>query len=62
MPVNPPPKLVTDGPYAYLRNPMITGLFMVMAGIGILFSSITLTFIMTPLFILDDNPQFIDKP
>lgn len=51
VPVNPPPKLVTDGPYAYSRNPMMTGLFMVMAGIGIFFGSITLTFIMTPLFI-----------
>jgi len=51
VPINPPPKLVSDGPYAYSRNPMMTGLFMVMAGIGICFGSITLTFIMTPLFV-----------
>ena len=44
VPINPPPKLVTDGPYAYSRNPMMTGLFMIIAGIGILFGSITLTF------------------
>jgi protein-S-isoprenylcysteine O-methyltransferase Ste14 len=64
VPVNPPPKLVTDGPYAYSRNPMMTGLFMVMAGIGILFGSITLTFIMTPLFVLMSILEFktIEEP
>jgi protein-S-isoprenylcysteine O-methyltransferase Ste14 len=51
VPVNPPPKLVTDGPYAYSRNPMMTGAFMVMAGIGIFFGSMTLTFFMMPLFV-----------
>jgi len=64
VPVNPPPKLVTDGPYAYSRNPMMTGLFMVMAGIGILYGSITLTFIMTPLFIFMSILEFkyIEEP
>jgi protein-S-isoprenylcysteine O-methyltransferase Ste14 len=64
VPVNPPPKLVTDGPYAYSRNPMLTGLFMVVAGIGILFGSISLTFIMTPLFVLMSILEFkyIEEP
>lgn len=64
VPVNPPPKLITDGPYAYSRNPMMTGLFMVMAGIGIFFGSITLTFFMTPLFILMSVLEFkyIEEP
>ena len=64
VPINPPPKLVTGGPYAYSRNPMMTGLFMVMAGIGILFGSITLTFIMTPLFVLMSILEFkyIEEP
>jgi len=64
VPVNPPPKLVTDGPYAYSRNPMMTGLFMVMAGIGIFFGSITLTFIMTPLFVFVAILEFkyIEEP
>ncbi|MBN1472460.1 MAG: isoprenylcysteine carboxylmethyltransferase family protein [Syntrophaceae bacterium] len=63
-PVNPPPKLVTDGPYAYSRNPMMTGLFMFMAGIGIFFGSITLTFFMTPFFVLMSILEFkyIEEP
>lgn len=64
VPINPPPKLVTDGPYAYSRNPMMTGLFMVMAGIGIFFGSITLAFIMTPLFVFMSILEFkyIEEP
>jgi protein-S-isoprenylcysteine O-methyltransferase Ste14 len=64
VPINPPPKLVTNGPYAYSRNPMMTGLFMVMAGIGIYFGSITLTFVMTPLFIFMSVLEFkyIEEP
>lgn len=64
VPINPPPKLVTDGPYAYTRNPMMTGLFMAMAGLGIFFGSITLTFIMTPLFIFISILEFkyIEEP
>ncbi len=64
VPVNPPPKLITDGPYAYSRNPMMTGLFMVMAGIGIYFGSVTLTFFMTPLFVLMSVLEFkyIEEP
>ena len=52
VPFNPPPKLVTTGPYAYVRNPMLTGVFILLLGLGILFGSISLVFILTPLFIL----------
>ena len=52
VPFNPPPKLVTTGPYAYARNPMLTGVFILLFGLGIIFGSITLVFIFTPLFIL----------
>jgi protein-S-isoprenylcysteine O-methyltransferase Ste14 len=64
VPINPPPKLVIDGPYACSRNPMMTGLFMVVAGIGILFGSISLTFIMTPLFVFISILEFkyIEEP
>lgn len=52
VPFNPPPELVTTGPYAYARNPMLTGVFILLFGFGVLFRSISLVFIFTPLFIL----------
>jgi protein-S-isoprenylcysteine O-methyltransferase Ste14 len=52
VPFNPPPKLVNTGPYFYVRNPMLSGVFILMFGFGILFNSISLAFIFTPLFIL----------
>ncbi len=52
VPFNPPPKLVTTGPYAHVRNPMLTGVFILLFGLGILFNSVSLGFIFTPIFIL----------
>jgi protein-S-isoprenylcysteine O-methyltransferase Ste14 len=52
VPFNPPPRLVTIGPYAHVRNPMLTGVFALLLGIGGLLRSGSLLFIITPLFIL----------
>ncbi|UCC40414.1 MAG: isoprenylcysteine carboxylmethyltransferase family protein [Candidatus Aminicenantes bacterium] len=52
VPVSPPPRLVTTGPYAYTRNPMLTGVFALFFGIGVLLESFSLLVIFTPLFIL----------
>jgi protein-S-isoprenylcysteine O-methyltransferase Ste14 len=52
VPFNPPPKLVTTGPYARVRNPMVTGVFVLLFGLGVLLRSISLVSIFTPLFIL----------
>ena len=51
VPFNPPPKLVTSGPYAYVRNPMLTGIFILLFGLGALFRSLSLFFLFTPAFI-----------
>ena len=51
VPFNPPPQLVTSGPYAYTRNPMLTGVFALLFGIGVLLGSASLLLIFTPLFI-----------
>ena len=51
VPFNPPPKLVATGPYAYARNPMLSGAFILQFGLGILIGSFSFTFIFTPLFI-----------
>ena len=52
VPFNPPPRLVTSGPYAYTRNPMLSGVFSLLFGFGIFFGSVSLLFVFTPLFIL----------
>ncbi len=52
VPFNPPPELVTSGPYAYIRNPMLSGLFIFLFGLGLAFRSVSLFFIFTPLFIM----------
>jgi protein-S-isoprenylcysteine O-methyltransferase Ste14 len=54
VPFNPPPKLVTTGPYAHARNPMLTGVFILLFGLGVLLRSISLVSIFTPLFILSN--------
>ncbi len=52
VPFNPPPVLVTSGPYACIRNPMLSGVFLFLFGIGFAFQSVALLLIFTPLFIL----------
>ncbi len=52
VPFNPPPQLVTSGPYAYIRNPMLSGVFIFLFGLALAFNSVSLFFIFTPLFIL----------
>lgn len=51
VPFNPPPTLVISGPYAHLRNPMLTGVFLLLFGLGALFRSLSLVLLFTPLFI-----------
>ena len=52
VPFNPPPRLVTTGPYAYVRNPMLSGVFALLFGLGVLLGSASLLVVFTPLFIL----------
>jgi protein-S-isoprenylcysteine O-methyltransferase Ste14 len=52
VPFNPPPKVVNTGPYRYARNPMLTGVFLFLFGIGFSFNSVSLVFFFTPLYVL----------
>jgi protein-S-isoprenylcysteine O-methyltransferase Ste14 len=52
VPFNPPPSLVESGPYRYARNPMLTGVILLLFGIGFAFGSLSLVLIFTPLFVL----------
>jgi protein-S-isoprenylcysteine O-methyltransferase Ste14 len=64
VPINPPQKLVCTGPYAYSRNPMLTGIFLLMFGIGFWIGSLSLILIFTPLFILVNTLELkkIEEP
>ena len=55
VPFNPPRRLVTSGPYAYVRNPMYAGAFIALIGVGFLLRSIALIFGLVPLLILIIN-------
>jgi protein-S-isoprenylcysteine O-methyltransferase Ste14 len=52
VPINPPQELVTTGIYSFSRNPMMTGIYLVFFGVGLISGSLALTFIFTPLFII----------
>ncbi|MCP4201260.1 MAG: isoprenylcysteine carboxylmethyltransferase family protein [bacterium] len=52
VPFNPPPEVVDTGPYRYVRNPMVTGVFVLLFGLGFAFDSIALVCLFTPLYVL----------
>lgn len=52
IPFNPPPGVVTLGPYAWTRNPMLIGLFAGLMGTGLLMGSISIVCLWTPVFVV----------
>jgi protein-S-isoprenylcysteine O-methyltransferase Ste14 len=52
VPFNPPQKLVKTGPYRYARNPMLSGVFLFLLGIGFIVNSASLVFFFTPIYVL----------
>jgi protein-S-isoprenylcysteine O-methyltransferase Ste14 len=52
VPFNPPRELVVAGPYAWVRNPMLTGVFASLFGLGFLLHSVAMVVVWTPAFVL----------
>ena len=52
VPFNPPRELVSVGPYAWSRNPMLTGVFTFLFGIGFILHSMSMILVWTPAFII----------
>jgi protein-S-isoprenylcysteine O-methyltransferase Ste14 len=52
VPFNPPSKVVKTGPYQYARNPMLTGIFLFLFGVGLTLNSVSLVTFFTPLYVL----------
>ena len=64
VPFNPPRELVTDGPYGWSRNPMLTGVFSFLFGVGFLLHSVSMVLIWTPAFVILNvlEVKFIEEP
>ena len=41
-----------QSPYRYVRNPMLTGVFLFLFGVGLCINSVSLVIFLTPLFVL----------
>ena len=52
VPMNPPDELIASDPYRWVRNPMVTGVFGVLFGIGLMLHSIGIALIWTPAYVL----------
>jgi protein-S-isoprenylcysteine O-methyltransferase Ste14 len=52
VPCNPPKELIGTGPYVWMRNPMVTGVFTALFGLGLILHSASIVFIWTPVYIL----------
>lgn len=64
VPVNPPAKLVNSGPYAYVRNPMLAGVFLILFAVAFYMKSPSLLFVFGPAFICCSILEFklIEEP
>jgi protein-S-isoprenylcysteine O-methyltransferase Ste14 len=51
VPFNPPRELVVSGPYGRMRNPMLTGVFACLFGLGFLLHSLSMVILWTPVFV-----------
>jgi protein-S-isoprenylcysteine O-methyltransferase Ste14 len=52
VPFNPPPQVVKTGPYRFVRNPMLAGVFLLLFGIGFSVNSVSMVVFFTPLYVL----------
>jgi protein-S-isoprenylcysteine O-methyltransferase Ste14 len=52
VPFNPPSQLVVAGPYAWVRNPMLSGLCVALFGAGFILQSVSMLLLWTPAFVL----------
>jgi protein-S-isoprenylcysteine O-methyltransferase Ste14 len=52
VPLNPPDELLQTGIYGRIRNPMLTGVFLALFGVGVLLHSLSIVLFWTPGYIL----------
>lgn len=52
LPIDAPVTLVTNGPYRYTRNPMYVGILSILMGEAVLYSSLSLLYVMGAMFVV----------
>jgi protein-S-isoprenylcysteine O-methyltransferase Ste14 len=52
VPLNPPTELIQRGPYGWARNPMLTGVFAALFGVGLLLRSPSILLLWAPAYVL----------
>jgi protein-S-isoprenylcysteine O-methyltransferase Ste14 len=64
VPFNPPRELVVRGPYAHVRNPMLTALFLCLFGLGFCLHSPSMVVLWTPVFVAANvvEVKLIEEP
>lgn len=64
VPSSPPARLVDTGPYAYVRNPMLAGVFLMLFAVAFIIGSSSLLFIFAPAFVCCSILEFklIEEP
>jgi protein-S-isoprenylcysteine O-methyltransferase Ste14 len=64
VPMNPPDELIVSGPYAWVRNPMLTGVFLCLVGLGLLLHSVGVSLIWTPAYALVHSAElkWVEEP
>jgi protein-S-isoprenylcysteine O-methyltransferase Ste14 len=64
VPFHPPQTLVTSGPFRYVRNPIVVGVFSCLFGVGLLLHSPSLVFLWLPAFFLLNaiELKYVEEP
>lgn len=64
VPFNPRQRLVCAGPFRWVRNPMLVGVFILLFGIGLGLNSLSLVLVFLPLYILVNawELRYIEEP
>lgn len=64
VPFNPPRELVVVGPYAWVRNPMLAGVFACLFGLGFMLHSLSMVLVWTPVFLVINvvTLKFVEEP
>jgi protein-S-isoprenylcysteine O-methyltransferase Ste14 len=52
VPFNPPEELLQNGLYGWMRNPMLTGVFLALSGVGVLLRSLSMVLFWIPGYVL----------